>query len=247
MKIRLKHYFILIFVIASCTPQKKLIYLHNAETGIHQSNRKFVYTLRSGDVLQLNIFSADENLGNMFNSHRARSSTVDPSILIYGYQVSDSGFVNLPLIGKLHVSGLTIEQASERIELLLKEYYFDVIVDVKLINFRITVLGEVRNPGSFTTFNPKINILEAIALSGDLNEYGKRDVTLIRHSENGYEIFKVDLKDKNLMNHECFYLLPNDIIYVEPHKAKMFGFNTFPLATLFSTVSTLILILRFIE
>lgn len=251
MKISLRYclLLLLILVFVSCTPQKKLIYLQNIETGVHDSGRAFIYTLRPGDVLSINIYSADENVGRAFSSHKAQSSAsvTDASTYLHGFVVSDSGYVHLPLVGKVYVEGLSIEKASEKIDSIVKEFFLDAMVDVKLVSFQVTILGEVNRPGTFRLYNPKVNILEAIALAGDLNVYGKRDLTLIRKTEMGHEIFKIDLKDKNLMSHECFYLLPNDIIYVEPHRAKVYGFNAVPIATLLSTVTTLILILRFIQ
>jgi polysaccharide biosynthesis/export protein len=240
---------IIISVIVSCTPQKNLVYFNNISTGIQSAKTDFKYTLRAGDLINVTVYSANEKAPDLFRPNGANSANMNSEVNMYlnGFVVSDSGQVNLPLIGKIDISGKTIEETTLFIQKLIREYFFDAIVDVKLLNFQVTVLGEVNRPGTYLIYDSKMNILEAIALAGDLTVYGKRDITLIRETSVGFEIYKVDLKDRNLMSHECFYLLPNDILYIEPHKAKVFGFNTVPLTTILSAITTLVLVLNVIK
>ena len=232
----------------SCTPQRKLIYLKNAEAGAHEGSRQFIYTIRSGDILAVNVFSVNEKASEMFRfSGAAQGGGLQQmGAMLQGFTVNDSGFVKLPTIGEVSVHGFTLEQASLLLEELIREIFPDAVVDVKLLNFKITILGEVNRPGVFEINEPRINILQAIAMAGDLNVYGKRTITLIRETSEGHELFKIDLQDKNLMSRDYFYLLPNDIIYVEPHKAKSFGANTVPTAisALMTVVTTVVLIIN---
>jgi len=240
--------FILFISIVSCTPQKKLIYLQNAAQGSQVTVQNEKYTLRKGDVLSVRVFSVNEKVTQLFSATSSNvTSSTDIASYLNGFAISDSGDINLPLIGKLRIEGMTLQESAEFIEINIREFFFDAIVDIKLMSFQFTVLGEVNRPGTFRVYDPELNILEAIALAGDLNVYGKRELMLIRETSAGHEIHKIDLKDRNLMANEYFYLLPNDIIYVEPHKAKSFGFNTVPVNTLLTTISTLILILNFIN
>ncbi len=239
---------ILLAFVFSCTPQKKLVYLRNAKTGTHETGRQFVYTLNRGDILSITIYSVNEKAVELFSPNRGHATNISSEIgaFLHGFLISDSGDINLPLAGKIRIEGLPLQQASEVIQAKIREYFLDAIVDVKLINFNVTILGEVNRPGRYRVYEPSLNILEAISLAGDLSVYGKRDIKLIRATENGYEIFEIDLKDRNLLTNKHFYLLPNDIIYVEPHKAKTFGFGTVPISLLLSTITTFILLLNFV-
>jgi polysaccharide biosynthesis/export protein len=239
---------LLVLVFSSCTPQKKLIYFQNTESGTVVSSEKFTYLIRSGDVLSVNVYSANEKVYELMQQGQSnRTFSTDMSVFMQGFVVTDSGYVNMPLVGRIYIAGQNLENATETIQEKFREFFFDAIVDIKIINFTITILGEVNQPGTYRIYDAKINVLEALGLAGDLNVYGKRDITLIREHPNGHIMHKIDLKDKNITQSDYFYLLPNDIIYVEPHKAKSFGFNTVPIATLLSTISTFILILNFIK
>ncbi len=223
-------------VIASCTPQRKLIYLRKIKPGTYQTNKQIDYRLQAGDLLSINVYSANERAAQLLSANRSinQNTSNEISAYLYGFIVSDSGDVNLPLAGKVKIGGMTLDEAALQLEQVIKEYFFDAVVDVKLMSFQITILGEVNKPGTYNVLKPKLNILEAIALAGDLNIYGNRDIVLFRESIHGYEVSKIDLNDINLLNNNHFYLLPNDIIYVEPHKAKIFGANTIP--TVFNTI-----------
>ncbi len=238
-----------LLILVSCTPQKKLIYFKNIEEGKQYSVNQFVYRLQYGDVLYVSVYSINEQAAQLFSSTGKSVVNMqnDMSAYLHGFVINESGEINLPLVGMLKVSGLTIEQTALLIQEQIREYFYDAVVDVKLLSFQITILGEVNKPGTYRVNYPRINIFEAIGLAGDLNVYGKRDITLVRETSEGVAIFKMDLKDRNIMAHECYYLLPNDIIYVEPHKAKVFGFNTVPITLLFTTISSLILILNYIN
>lgn len=240
-----------VLFITACTPQRKLIYMKNIEPGTKEISKKPEYTLTSGDLLSINVYSANEKATQLFSANRSISTSItnEVSSYLYGFVVSDSGDVNLPLAGKIAVAGLSLENAAREIEEVIKEYFFDAVVDVKLMSFQVTILGEVVRPGTYRVLKPQLNVLEAISLAGDLNVYGKREITLLRESNNSYNVIKINLNDKNLVSNDFFYLLPNDIIYVEPHKAKSFGANTVPVvfSTLLSSFSIILIIFNFLQ
>lgn len=242
---------LIIILMSACTPQKKLIYMRDIEPGTKELSKKTEYVLTHGDLLSINVYSANERAAQLFSANRSinSSTTNEVSAYLYGFVVSDSGDVNLPLAGKIYVAGLTLEHAAKEIEKTIQEYFFEAVVDVKLMSFQVTILGEVNRPGTYKVLKPRLNVLEAISLAGDLNVYGKRQITLLRESNSSFEVYKINLNDKNLVSNEYFYLLPNDIIYVEPHKAKVFGANTVPVvfSTLLSSISIILLILNFVQ
>ena len=152
-------------------------------------------------------------------------------------------------MGKFLVLGKTVEQVNSDVQAKAHIYINDAVINIKLVSFNITILGEVVRPGQYVVNNDRINLLEALGLAGDMNVYGNREkISIMRKSSDGsYNICYADITNKNIINQDVFVLHPNDIIYVEPLKAKSWGFSAVPLATILSGVSTLILILNFIK
>jgi len=138
-----------------------------------------------------------------------------------GYRVNEEGKIKFPVLGEIKIDGLTVAQTQELIEQKLNRVVKNAVVNVKFINFRITVIGEVNHPSTFTVQNEKINLLEALGLAGDMTAYGKREnVLLIRETEGKRMMVRVNLNNKNVLNSPYFYLKQNDVIYIEPDKAK---------------------------
>ena len=137
--------------------------------------------------------------------------------------MDNSGDVEFPVLGRIHLGGLTKSEAEKYIVDKLKGSFKETpIVNVRLVNYKVSVLGEVNRPGTFTVANEKINLFEALALAGDMSVYGKRDnVKLLREDNKGRkEIVTLDLNKSDIINSPYFYLQQNDVIYVEPNKAK---------------------------
>jgi len=172
------------------------------------------------------------------------SSYSQPSL--QSYIVDNEGNVEYPLIGKVHLGGLTKNEAEQLIYNKIKPFMSESehpIVTVRMINYKISVIGEVARPGMFTVVNEKISILEALAQAGDLTIYGVRDrVKLIREDATGKkEIHTLNLNDANIINSPYYYLQQNDIVYVEPNKVKSQNSSVGSMTTLwFSATSILI-------
>lgn len=138
-----------------------------------------------------------------------------------GYRVDKDGAINFPVLGRVVLGGLTIDEATEKLTKLLEKEAKNPIVNIKIINFKVTVLGEVDNPGTFSVSTDNINIVEAIGLAGDLTPFGKREnVLLIRMQDGVRTTARIDLNKKDTFSSPYFYLQQNDIIYVEPVKAR---------------------------
>jgi polysaccharide biosynthesis/export protein len=242
--------FIFIFsVLFSCTPQKNYIYLQDkGNSDISATIKTFEYKIQPKDVLYIKTMSIDNESSLSLNSN-SQSSDIsgEQGAFLNGYCVNDSGYVELSLIGKVLVKDMTIQEIQKSIQEKVNFYLKNSIVVVKLLNFNITVLGEVNNPGNFSIYKTQLNILEAIGLAGELTVNGNRkEIAIVRHN-NPEKITYVDLTDKNILQSEYFYLMPNDVIYIKPNKSKFFGTNPFPFATVISSITTLILILSYIS
>jgi len=172
----------------------------------------------------------------------------DISVYLNSYSVNDTGYIFLPVIGNLYVKNKTIDSIKLLIQNSLEKYLRNPTVIVKLVNYNITVLGEVKKPGKFKVYQEQINIFDAIGLAGDLTDYGNRNnVLVIRQDTKGSTLHKIDLTDSNILESEYYFLMPNDIIYIEPLTAKSFGARTFSWSLALSTVTTFLVLLNYFK
>lgn len=218
----------------SCIPVKDLTYLQDKNTSIEQSNISVVkskpYRLQVSDILKINIKAIDPKLVSIFNTTENNVDVVKSESSLYfdGFTVDDHGNIRVPVLGEINVMGYTLEEVRIKIEKQLLEEYFkseaNIFVTVKLAGFRYTINGEVGSTGTKTLFQDHVNIMEAIANSGDITTVGNRkSVTVIRQTPTGVEMNDIDLTDKNVMKSPYYYLQPNDYIYVKPLKQKTWG------------------------
>jgi polysaccharide export outer membrane protein len=169
-------------------------------------------------------------------------------VYLNSYSVNDSGYIDFPLIGEIFVEDLTVAEIKDKMQVIINEYLDEITLEVKLVNFRITMVGEFKKPGQYQVYQDAINIFEAIAMAGDLTDFAKRGrVALIRQTENGSEIHRLDLNDKRIITSEFYLLKPNDIVYAEPLKGKQFSFANFPYALVLSSITTILVILAFFQ
>jgi polysaccharide biosynthesis/export protein len=257
LKNKIKKYglqLILIFVmiVSACAPTKKAAYLSRQEgTEIERKPDQAFYILdsidnliRPGDELYISVTSSDEGPTNFNRQGLDRNYNTD----LISYSVDEEGNVKLPYIGKIKVSDYTLQEAEDTIEEALSQFLFYPSVSIKFINNRVTLLGEVRNPGVYTFNYKTINIYQAIGYASDLTEFGNRKNVLLVRQE-GNEITKkyLDLTRDEMLTSEWFQIKSNDVIYVEPLSRKQWGIQTFPYNLLISLVSTTLVILSFIN
>lgn len=216
----------LLFLI-SCSP-RNLTYLSDLkeqETKEEPILNDVDPRIQPNDILDITITSLSAESNVMFNSGIIQvggaGNSSGASAKPVGYQVDRNGYVLIPVLGKVHLGGLTKEEAKEHLTSVLGKYARDPIVDMRYMNFKITVIGEVNNPSTFTVPHERINVLEALGLAGDLTPYGKRENVLIVREQDGKRITsRIDLNSKDVLNSPYFYLQQNDVIYVEPDRVK---------------------------
>lgn len=244
-----------IIIFGSCTSQKELMYLSNLDSAAALEffpMERPDYRIQYQDILYVNITTMNPEMNTLLNPGTATGSHStyrdESNIYIFGYTVSDSGTISIPILGNIEVKGLTKDEIKIAIEERAEQYLKDAVINIKLLSFKFTVMGEVNRPGSFTNFNNQLTVLDAIGMAGDISDYGNRKhVLVLRPAKEGTYTYHINLQDKNLLQSEGYFLLPNDIVIVEPIKSKPFQLNIPTLGLILSTISTLILVLSFIN
>lgn len=234
-----------------CVTNKKTTYLQEYEESDYSPY--YVppedYKIFMGDNIYLNVSTPDPRQSAMFNAMGEGTQGFDEATAqIYSYAVQIDGTVELPYIGVLKVAGKTLKEVKSLIEDELADYVNDATVTLKLVNNIVTVLGEVTNPGVYPLYQDRLTIFQALALAGDIGDYGDRyKISVIRNSEEGTIVKEFDITDRNIIDTEYYYVLPNDVIYVKPMKGKFFGMVTFPFALIFTGITTFILIDNYLQ
>lgn len=253
---RMRRYLLFVmvaFVMSSCVSLKKIRYIqdvHDKENVEFLNETASDYKVKTGDNLYIDIKSLDTRNVNPFQNTPTGSYQMnsDAGIYLHSYMVNDSGYIDFPIVGKVHVNGLTIDDVKEELQKVINEYFQMTTVTVKLVSFKVSLLGEVARPGTYQIYQNNINIFQAISLSGDLNEFANRSrVTIIRKTKTGNRVYNVNLLTSEILESPLYYLQPEDIVYVEPLRGKNFTFAAFPYALIFSTISTTLLILNFFK
>ena len=234
--------FIVIFCLTSCVQQKQIAYFQKA---INQSDtiavaQAYITKIQPRDILSIPIGSLNPVASSFFNPFSAMQVTPDnnspstqstaavnaaPTLsqtVAPGYLVDANGAIELPIIGVIKVAGLTTIEAREQIKSKLKEYLKEPTVNVRLLNYKISVLGEVAHPSVYVIPNETITLPEALGLAGDMTIFGKRDNVMVIRDVNGKKEFgKVNLNSRDLFSSPYYYLHANDIVYVEPSKGRI--------------------------
>lgn len=212
------------------------------------------YLIKPDDNLYVDVQSINPEVGQLFSPSKSNTYSGGTasdfgqasSQYINGYQVNQRGMIILPVIGEVSVTGMTEEAAKDVIQKRVNEYYKDATVRVKILTYKISILGEVRNPGVYFNYNKNINILEAIGMANGTTDYASiRKVLVIRPTAKGDKSFRLDMTKKEILTSEAFFLLPNDVVYIEPDRYKNFSLNTTVYAIALSTITTSILILTY--
>lgn len=243
---------LLILSLSSCVKYKKLVYLKDGDEGTYAKYTTPGYKIRPFDILSIELTSLEQNTSQYFTNPLSNENSGNQvsSALFYirGFIVSDSGYVDLPLLGKIHVAGLTTREIKTKIDTSLEEYMKFASVSVKLINYRVTVFGEVNRPGLQYVYEEKFTLLQALAQAGNLTEFGdSEEIKLVRETESGTKIVYLDITDPEIVTSEYFFLLPNDVIYVEPIRARAFNLNARILSITLSVTSLGLAVLTFVN
>ena len=255
-KIFITSLILIAIVSSSCNTYKKYTYLrdipitgHNSEISKNQPT----YLIQAGDILYVRVITPDQSAGEIFNPFSMQSLTYGSlrgeSMYYFGYTVSPSGHIEVPVIDSVRVAGLTLDEAKKRIEEEAKKYLKQPQVIVKMAQFKFTLLGEVASPGVQVVYDNEVNLIEAVSYGGGINYSGdRREVLILRSTKNGSKTFLVDLTDDEILQSDLYHVMPNDIIYVKPRRTTAFRQETsnflFGIGALSSTLTAALLILR---
>ena len=248
-------------LLASCTSQKKLAYLNNLpETG---GEEKFTmeipdYKIQPRDILYITVkaMMPDGTINDFLTSPRSYGSSYitqgESGGYIYGFDVNPEGNIVLPAVGSIKVAGLTLEETRKLLQVSADKVFKNSTVECKLLSFKFTVIGEVRAPGTYINYNNYLTVLEAIGRAGGLGDYGNRNrVLVVRPIDNGTKTFRLNLQDKMILSSEAYFLLPNDVVIVEPLNQKIFNMNlptfAFIISTITSTITTTLLLINYLK
>ena len=220
-----------IAIISGCSSYKNVPYIQDADvlSAMQDTLPMYDAKIMPKDLLTITVNTTDPEAAAPFNltvqtaTNLANNASLSSQATLQQYLVNNDGTIEFPVLGELHVSGLTKSEAEnlikEKLRVYLKE---EPIVTVRMTNYKISVLGEVAHPGMFTITNEKVNIFEALALAGDLTIWGMREnVKLIREEPSGKrKIINLNLNKANIVTSPYYYLQQNDILYVTPNKTK---------------------------
>ena len=243
------------FLLGSCEMNRQLAYFtSNRDTTLVVNQKDFEPIIQTGDILYIGVTSLDPVSSSVFNFSATGTSSGPggamiqlPQNTILGILVNTDGTIDLPKIGNVMVKGRTKDQVRDLLTKALIPYLKEPVVTVRFMNYRVTVLGEVNRPGTIPIVNERVSIIEALGLAGDLSMYGNRNNILLIHEKNGVkETKRLTLQDYSIFSSPYYYLQSNDIIYVEPNKAK--GYLSSPVAVLLpafiSSISLFVLVLN---
>lgn len=243
---------IAISLLMSCIPQKRLILMQTKEVNDSTYARNFkgidfgetTYTIQTDDYLYIEITSIDKKITEFFQPLTAINYITATNQALTGYRVEKDGTINLPYIGPVFVRGQTLKEVHETIKKVTDKYVDSARIEVKLINNTITVMGEVVQQGQFRLTKDKVAIFEAVGLAEGFTGYAKRNqVKVLRKEKGEWKLYIVDMNSGKLIGQRMFYVYPNDIVYVEPMKAKAIGLTpTFSLTILTTIITFFILI-----
>jgi len=235
---------ILIVVFSSCVPRSKLMYLQDEkkdEVVNEYLNIRSIKKIESFDNIFISVISTDERTARIFGGEQSAMSRDYLSLV--SYTVDKDGYIFFPFVGQIHVKGLVLKEAQEKIELEVGQYLNNISITVKFVNNNITVLGEVNRPGEYAFFEDQVSIFQAIGFASGFSDFGdKTDVILIREQDDMIRYFYVDLTDKNIVASEHYYIIPNDIVVVKPINAKFRNLQILNWPLILSTITTFITI-----
>ena len=255
---------ILVFAIllaSSCTSQKKLAYLNNlpVPTGEESFTLDIPdYKIQPRDILYITVkaMMPDGTINDFLISSRSYGGTYvsqgESGGYLYGYDVNPEGDIVLPTVGSIKVGGLTLEETRKLLQASADKVFKNATIECKLLSFKFTVIGEVRAPGTYVNYNNYLTVLEAIGRAGGVGDYGNRsNVLVIRPYDKGTKTFRLNLQDKKILSSEAYFLLPNDVVIVEPLKQKIFSMNlptiSFIITTFTSVITTTLLLINYLK
>jgi polysaccharide biosynthesis/export protein len=235
---------IIITTLFSCVSQKKVKLIQERTSKEYTSqfaNAKATsYRIQTGDQIYVRVYSTDPKTSKFFQADF-------PYLMNSTYQylntfvVDEFGYITVSFIEKLYVKGLSIPEVQKAIQTQLDQYFKDASAFVKLVNFQVGVLGEVKSPGNFTIEQDQITIFQAIGLAGGITDFGNyKTVKLVRQVQSGSEVYLLDITDNKILESPYYYLLPNDVVYIEPRSTKSWAYSQFEYTNILTFLTLLL-------
>lgn len=244
----------------SCTTRKELAYLGNlSEFGEDERFQVAMpeYTIQKRDILYITLkaMTPDGTVSDFLSGRSASSGSYsqnEAGQYMFGYDVNSDGSILLPVLGKIEVSGFNLDEARARIQAEADRHFNNSTVECKLLSYKFTVIGEVRAPGTYFNYNNYLTVLEAIGKAGGVTDFGRRDkVRVIRTTNTGTNTYTLNLQDKSILTSEAYFLLPNDVLIIEPESKKLFNLNlavySFILTSVTSVLTTTLLLINYMK
>jgi polysaccharide export outer membrane protein len=239
--------FILVLQFSSCVSKKDIIYFQNDEINQMKVSNSYKTIIKPDDLLQITITALDAEAVKPFNlgmvSFAATSNSAMGMQQQLNYLVDTKGEIDFPVFGRLKIGGLSRDELIALLKSKLEpDYVLNPNINVTITNYKVTVLGDVRMPGSYNIPNERITILEAIGLAGDLNISGQRNNVVVQREEDGKKIqYSVDLLSKELFTSPVYYLQQNDVVYIKPNYARIQSASANSNTNLFISITGLVI------
>ncbi|WP_224483077.1 polysaccharide biosynthesis/export family protein [Robertkochia aurantiaca] len=218
--------FFLLFV-GSCASKKDIIYFQDINT-VMENVPDYSYTavIQKNDLLQITVSSYDLKTVQPFNlpvtAAPNLNGNVKGQIQLQSYLVDSDGNIQFPVLGTIHVAGMSRQELVKELEKQVSEYVVDPIINLRILNYKVTVIGEVMRPGTYSIQDERITLIEALGMAGDLTIYGKREKVLVLRENNGVKTHgMVDMTSTDFIDSPFYYLQQNDVVYVQPNNAQV--------------------------
>ena len=223
-------FLLLLFIFSSCISNRNLEYIQSKKEINKVKVNKQDYRLQIGDLISVQISTTTEQQHDFFNKENtSNSQLMMQNPYLYGYLIKDDGNLDLPSFGIVKAEGFTLRELENIIKQIAVSYFEQPVVKLNIINFEITILGEVNNPGTYKMVDPEVNVLYALSLASDITQFGNRKrVKIIRNEHDFVRVFYIDLTNADLLEDVDFVLQSHDIIYVPLLNKKFYVFNNLP-------------------
>lgn len=237
-------------MLGSCISQRRVTMLQDKSAELmnsYENKKKITYHIQTGDHLYIRIYSVDPKTSKFFQTDLP--ALMNPTYLyLNSYVVDEEGYISFSFIDKMFVKGLTVEEIKNQLQKSINDYFKEATVVVRLVDYQVAVLGEVNSPGNFTIDKDQINLFQAIGLAGGIKDFANiKKVKLVRQTLKGSDVVILDLTKRDVLQSDYFYLMPNDIVYIQPLKSKSFAFEKFPYSILISLASLTVSIMVYME
>lgn len=260
----IKKFYVLVFSLItlflfSCRSNKDLIFMKNISDYENISvlnDTTIEYLVKPGDILFISIKSINSEVNSLFNPESNMESqsyasyqkyTTPQGAYLYGYEINTGGTIDLPILGSISVANNSQKEVEKIVQKKADQYLKEAIVKVKLLSYKVTVLGEVKSPGEYYNYKNSFTVFEALAKANGNTDFANiKQVLVLRPRPEGNTAYRLNLRSKDVWTSEAFYLKPNDYVFVEPVKQKNLNLNSQAYSMFFSSISVLLAVLGFV-